>query len=100
MSEELFPFHYANEGDVRVDVTKLHGLGVRALVAAGVLEEHARMTADVLLMSDLRGVESHGFARFVDFYVDRAYDNLLNVQPNVQVVAEAPATATIDGDGG
>ena len=58
------------------------------------------MTADVLLMSDLRGIESHGFARFVDFYVDRAHDDQLNVHPNVEIVAEAPATATIDGDGG
>jgi LDH2 family malate/lactate/ureidoglycolate dehydrogenase len=98
--EEQHAFAYANEGDVRVDVASLHDLGVRALVAVGVPEEHAHMTADVLLTSDLRGIESHGFARFVDFYVDRAHDNLLNVNPDVRVVAEAPATATIDGDGG
>ena len=36
---DLFPFHFANEGDVRVDVDKLHDLGVRALVAAGVPED-------------------------------------------------------------
>jgi L-2-hydroxycarboxylate dehydrogenase (NAD+) len=87
-------------GDVRVDPAKLHALGVRALVAVGVPEEHARMTADVLLRSDMRGIESHGFARFADFYVMRARDRRLNVDPKVRVVQDAPSAATVDGDGG
>ena len=52
--------HYANPGDVRVDADKLHSLSMRVLVATGVPAEHARMTSDVLLCSDLRGIESHG----------------------------------------
>jgi LDH2 family malate/lactate/ureidoglycolate dehydrogenase len=90
----------AAQGDIRVDAARLQALGVRTLVAAGVPEEHARMTADVLLRSDLRGIESHGFARFVDFYVERAREGLLNRNPDVRVVADAPSAATIDGDGG
>jgi LDH2 family malate/lactate/ureidoglycolate dehydrogenase len=86
-------------GDVRVDVEKLRALGLRALAAVGVPEEQARMTVDVLLCSDLRGIESHGFARFADFYVYRARDGLLNLDPNIAVVADEPSAATIDGDG-
>ncbi|HXH22627.1 MAG TPA: Ldh family oxidoreductase [Dehalococcoidia bacterium] len=90
----------ADEGDIRVDPDRLHALGVRALVCAGVPEEHARWTADVLLTSDLRGIESHGFARFADFYVNRARQGLLNVNPRVRVVQETASAATVDGDGG
>ena len=40
-----------------------------------------------------------GFARFADFYVLRARDGHLNLAPDIKVVADAPAAATIDGDG-
>ena len=90
----------ADEADIRVDPDRLHALGVRALMRAGVPEEHARMTADVLLTSDLRGIESHGFARFADFYVMRARDGRLNTDPKVRVVQETASAATVDGDGG
>jgi LDH2 family malate/lactate/ureidoglycolate dehydrogenase len=88
------------EGDVRVDAGKLHALGVRALVAVGVPEEHAAMTADVLLAADRRGIESHGFARFAEFYVTRTREGLLNAKPAVSVVQETASAATVDGDGG
>jgi len=89
-----------DEADVRVDAQKMYDLGVRALVKVGVPEEHARMTADVLIASDLRGIESHGFARFADFYLMRARDRLLNVNPQVRVLRETASAATVDGDGG
>ena len=89
-----------DDSDIRVDPDKLHALGVRALMAAGVIEEHAYMTADVLLTSDLRGIESHGFARFADFYVMRARNGQVNTDPRVQVEQETMSAATLDGDGG
>lgn len=89
-----------DDADIRVDATKLHALAMRALGSVGIPEEHARWTADVLLMSDLRGIESHGFARFADFYVMRARDRRLNCEPNVSVVQDAASAATLDGDGG
>lgn len=88
------------ERDVRVDPKKLYNLGIRCLVAAGIPEDHARMSVDVLIASDLRGIESHGFARFAEFYVRRARDGALNRNPQVRVLRDTPAGATIDGDGG
>lgn len=89
-----------DEHDIRIDAGKLHALGMSALMCAGIPEEHARWTADVLLTSDLRGIESHGFARFADFYVMRAKEGRLNIDPKVRVVRETPSAATVDGDGG
>jgi L-2-hydroxycarboxylate dehydrogenase (NAD+) len=88
------------EGDVRVSHEKLHALATRALMAVDVPEEHARMTADVLVASDLRGVESHGSAHLADFYVGRVRSGLVKARPDIRVVQESPATVTIDGDRG
>lgn len=88
----------STETDVLVDAEKLHALGVCALECVGVSTEHARMSADVLLASDLRGVESHGFAHLADFYVGRIKDGRVNPKPDIRTVAESPATVTIEAD--
>lgn len=84
--------------DVRINHERLYALGLRAFEAVGVPEEHARMALDILISSDLRGIESHGFARFADFYIGRAKDGRLNRTPNIRIVSEALSAATIDGD--
>jgi len=89
-----------DDSDIRVDPQTLYDLGVRCLTKAGIPDEHARMTCDVLIASDMRGIESHGFARFADFYVRRARDGQFNRNPQVRVLRDSPAGATVDGDGG
>jgi L-2-hydroxycarboxylate dehydrogenase (NAD+) len=86
--------------DVRVNPQALYDLGVRCLTQAGIPDEHARMSVDVLIASDMRGIESHGFARFAGFYVRRARDGQLNRNPQVRVLRETASGATVDGDGG
>jgi LDH2 family malate/lactate/ureidoglycolate dehydrogenase len=86
--------------DVRVDAERLYALGVDALTRVGVSEERARLSTDVLLASDLRGVESHGFAHLHDFYVGRIRDGRVKARPRVRVVQETPTTGVVDGDGG
>ena len=66
----------------------------------GVPQEDARIAAEVLLESDLRGIESHGVPRFEAFYINGLKDGRINPKANVRVVHEAPATALVDGDGG
>lgn len=90
----------AEEADVRVDHRKLYDLGMRAFAAIGVPEEHARMACDVLISSDLRGIESHGFARFASYYIALPREGRIKIDPDVRVVEDAPSAATIDGDGG
>src|SRR3972149_6497719 len=89
-----------NEPDIRVSPEKMHALGVRVLTKIGVPEDHARMTVDVLLCSDLRGIESHGFARFAAYYVELPRQGGIKIDPDVRVVQDAPSAATVDGDGG
>ncbi len=69
-------------------------------VKVGVPDEDAAIATDVLLESDLRGIESHGVPRFESFYINGIKAGRINAKPNIQVVHEAPATALVDGDKG
>ncbi len=65
----------------------------------GCSDEHATLAADVLILSDLRGIDSHGVARLVG-YVRLWEKKRINTKPNITVVHETPTTATVDGDAG
>ncbi len=68
-------------------------------LAMGCSIEHARLAADVLLKSDLRGIDSHGVARLTG-YVRLWEKKRINTKPNITIVHETPTTATVDGDAG
>jgi LDH2 family malate/lactate/ureidoglycolate dehydrogenase len=59
----------------------------------------ARLAADVLLKSDLRGIDSHGVAR-LSGYVRLWEKQRINATPTIKIVHETATTATVDGDGG
>ncbi len=84
----------------RVDANKLTEFSARSLAKLGMPDDDARMMATMLVACDLRGVESHGVAHLRMFYIRRARQGFINLNPNIKTVAEAPATATIDGDNG
>ena len=65
----------------------------------GCSEEHAALATDVLIRSDLRGIDSHGVAR-LSGYVRLWEKGRINSKPDIKVVHETPTTATVDGDSG
>jgi LDH2 family malate/lactate/ureidoglycolate dehydrogenase len=65
----------------------------------GCNEKDAVLAADVLLRSDLRGIDSHGVAR-LSGYIRLWEKQRINATPNIRIVHETPTTATIDGDAG
>ncbi len=60
---------------------------------------HAELAADVLIKSDLRGIDSHGVARLTG-YVRLWEKKRINTNPDIRIVHETPSTATVDGDSG
>ena len=66
---------------------------------SGVSEEDAVMCADVLIKSDLRGIESHGVGR-LRMYYDRLKSGLIEKNTKLTIVRESPTTAVIDGNHG
>jgi len=89
----------ASTDTVRVNADRLTDYVRRVFVALGVPEEDARVTADVLVVADLRGVDSHGVAR-LRRYVQGIHDGMMVIHPDIQVLQETPATALIDGGAG
>ena len=80
-----------------VDAGRLTDFAAKALQKMGVPEEDARITARMLVASDLRGVDSHGVAHLAPFYIRRIKNGLINVKPQVKVFSYAPSTAIMDG---
>ena len=66
----------------------------------GLDQKGAGAATDVLIMNDLRGVETHGVSNMMRSYVQGYSDGLLNPNPTPRIVRETATTANIDGDGG
>ncbi|HEY7363191.1 MAG TPA: Ldh family oxidoreductase [Methylomirabilota bacterium] len=67
------------------------------LRAWGMSEAHAETTAEMMLETDLRGVDSHGISMLPTY--DREFRaGRLNMRPNFKTVREGPAMALIDAD--
>src|ERR1700742_2866500 len=77
----------------------LRAFTVNIFLAMGCSAEHAALAADVLLLADMRGIDSHGVARLTG-YVRLWEKKRINAQPYIKVVHETPTTATVDGDAG
>lgn len=84
---------------IHVPVTKLYDFMLAVFLKAGVPQADARMCADVLIKSDLRGIESHGIGR-LRMYYERLKSGLIEKEARLTVVRESPTTAVIDGNHG
>ena len=81
------------------DYYALHHFTEKVFLSMGCPAEDARLSADVLLLADLRGVDSHGVARLAGY--TRLWDSKrINTHPSITIVHETPSTAVIDGDAG
>ncbi len=88
------------EEKIIVNAGKLKKLAIRELQAVGVPEGDAEIMADVLVTADLRGVETHGIALFVGFYIKGIQEGRINPKPDMKIIDSAPSVATMDGGNG
>ncbi|MEA3325946.1 MAG: Ldh family oxidoreductase [Chloroflexota bacterium] len=73
---------------------------VRFLSALDVPEIDARISADVLVSADLRGIHSHGVIRLHSYYGDRLRKQQIDPTSPIKVLKESPATLALDGANG
>ncbi len=71
----------------------------RALTACGVPRADAETASEVLIASDLRGIDSHGVAR-LHFYLEYIRNGRINPKPEIRIIRETASTALVDGDQG
>jgi L-2-hydroxycarboxylate dehydrogenase (NAD+) len=64
----------------------------------GVSPEESAEAADVLTMTDLRGVETHGVSNMLRAYVRDYKAGKLDPRPGWRMVRESPGTAVIDAE--
>ena len=82
-----------------VSESTLRSFTENIFTAMGCSADHSRLAADVLIKSDLRGIDSHGVAR-LQGYVRLWEKKRINTNPDIKVVHETATTATVDGDAG
>ncbi|QSO45601.1 Ldh family oxidoreductase [Alicyclobacillus mengziensis] len=80
-------------------VDDLLQLATACFQAAGVTDEDARWTAQVLVRADLQGTATHGLSR-LSAYVSGICNGKIKPQPEMKIDETGPATAVIDGDQG
>ncbi len=93
-------FKVPQEDQVRVPEDSLRGTVTAVFEKMGVSSDDAAIGADVLVSTDLRGVETHGVSNMLRSYVSQYNQGNLNPRPNWHIVREAPGIATIDADRG
>ncbi|OMI28288.1 ureidoglycolate dehydrogenase [Bacillus haynesii] len=82
---------------VYVDSNHLRQLMKDKLVKAGLPEEQADKTADLLIFADERGVHSHGAVR-MQYYSERTLKGGYNLKPNLSFEKTGPASGIYHGD--
>ncbi len=73
---------------------------VRYLQRWDVTIEDARLTADVLLSADMRGIDSHGVIRLKSYYGSRLAKGLIDPHAPLSVVKETQTTLALDANNG
>jgi L-2-hydroxycarboxylate dehydrogenase (NAD+) len=78
---------------------RLHEFCRRVFESFGIPPADAAKAAEILIVADTRGIDTHGVAR-LKAYVDLLSIGRINPKPNIRVVRDSPAAATVDGDNG
>ncbi len=84
---------------VYIDAKTLENFMKDVFIGLGVPEEDAKIIADVLITSDLRGIDSHGIQR-CKMYYDRIREGIYEVKTKIVIIKDGPTTALWDGNCG
>ena len=69
------------------------------LIQAGLREDHADQTAEILTWAHERGFASHGAVR-VEYYCERIFKGGITHEPNITWNQTGPCSGIMDGDNG
>ncbi|MQF64907.1 Ldh family oxidoreductase [SAR202 cluster bacterium AC-409-J13_OGT_754m] len=89
-----------DENKILVGESELRTLVEQIFTKLGVPIVDAHTAADVLVTTDLRGVESHGVSGQFSSYVEDYIDGITNPDPVIKTVRETAASANLDCDKG
>ena len=81
----------------KIKLNDLKEFSVKALMNAGLTQENAEMTADVLVTTDTFGVMTHG-TKNLNQYIQKMHAGGLDAKAEPTVEAEGPAFAILNGN--
>jgi LDH2 family malate/lactate/ureidoglycolate dehydrogenase len=84
---------------IHIPVNVIQDFMIDVFQGLGVPQEEAHICADVLIASDLRGIESHGVGR-LKYYYDRIQAGVQFTTTEMEIVKETETTALVDGHHG
>jgi L-2-hydroxycarboxylate dehydrogenase (NAD+) len=84
---------------IHIPITVIANFMFDVFRGLGAPEEDARICADVLIASDLQGIESHGVGRLM-YYYDRIKAGVQATRTEFEIVNETETTAMVDGHHG
>jgi len=87
------------DDSVLIPVNILQSFMQDVFTGMGVPLDDAKIASEVLITSDLRGIESHGIGR-LKYYYDRIKTGQHLPITNFEIVRESPTTAVVDGHHG
>jgi L-2-hydroxycarboxylate dehydrogenase (NAD+) len=82
-------------GYYRVDYKKLKEFCEKSFVEVGFSNDESRIISDVILLSDLYGIESHGMQR-LNMYHRNIKTGMVNLDTQSELVFETPVSGVID----
>jgi LDH2 family malate/lactate/ureidoglycolate dehydrogenase len=91
---------YSTEGAVWWDFDKVEKFMIDVLKGYGMPDADARITAEILITADKRGIDSHGVGRLKPIYIDRIKAGQINPVTKIDVIKEGPTTAVLDANNG
>ncbi len=85
--------------EVHISVERLKKFMSDCFLSVNVPAQDVEIIVDVLIRSDLRGIESHGIGR-LKMYIDRIREGIIEPVSRYSVVRESAGSALIDGHNG
>ncbi len=82
-----------------IPAQKLERFMIDVFTGLGVPQADAEISAQVLITSDLRGIDSHGVGR-LKYYYDRLVRGQHQTKTNMEIVQESETTVLVDGHHG
>lgn len=80
-------------------VDTIYGFIKEVFIRLGTPHDDATVCADVMITSDLHGIESHGIGR-LKYYYDRILSGQHNVHTDIRIIRDIASTAVVDGNHG
>lgn len=85
---------------MKIKHEKLVDFMIKVLNKVDIPLKDAKIMADILIESDLRGIDSHGINRFKPIYIDRINQGIVEPITKYEILKETKTTAVIDGHNG